>query len=210
MTHADLPDAPATARNRGPLLEVLRVEFANCRSVLEIGSCTGQHAIFFGEHLPHLRWQTSDVAANHADIDAWLAAAGPPNVAAPLRLDVLRDPDPVGCYDAVFSANTAHIMGIDAVVAMFALVGRALGPNAPFCLYGPFRIGGDFTSESNAAFDASLRSRDSAMGIRDLEYLDELAGAAGMTRTALIGMPANNFVAVWRRKETAAANGAVS
>lgn len=210
MTAAELPDAPATVRNRQPILEVLRVELAASRAVLEIGSGTGQHAVFFAEHLPGIHWQTSDVPDNHAGITAWLRKAGLDNVDRPLRLDVLRDADPAGEFDAVFSANTAHIMSIDAVVAMFALVGRLLPPAGPLCLYGPFRIDGEFTSASNAEFDASLKSRDPAMGIRDLEYLDDLAFAAGLQRTALIAMPANNFIAVWRKMATAAANGAVT
>lgn len=200
-----LPDAPATVRNREPILAVLRDEFRDCLHVLEIGSGTGQHAVYFGEHMPGVRWQTSDRRENHADIRAWLAQAALDNVLPPLALDVVTDPDPAGNYDAVFSANTAHIMGIDAVVALFALVGRLLPPGAPFCLYGPFRIDGNFTSPSNADFDASLRDRDPAMGIRDLEYLDELGDAAGLSRDALIAMPANNFIATWRKIATAAA-----
>lgn len=200
-----LPDAPATVRNREPILAVLQDEFRDCLHVLEIGSGTGQHAVYFGEHMPGVRWQTSDRRENHADIRAWLAQAALDNVLPPLALDVVTDPDPAGNYDAVFSANTAHIMGIDAVVALFALVGRLLPPGAPFCLYGPFRIDGNFTSPSNADFDASLRDRDPAMGIRDLEYLDELGDAAGLSRDALIAMPANNFIATWRKIATAAA-----
>lgn len=200
-----LPDAPATVRNREPILAVLQDEFRDCLHVLEIGSGTGQHAVYFGEHMPGVRWQTSDRRENHADIRAWLAQAALDNVLPPLALDVVTDPDPAGNYDAVFSANTAHIMGIDAVVALFALVGRLLPPGAPFCLYGPFRIDGNFTSPSNADFDASLRDRDPAMGIRDLEYLDELGDAAGLSRDALIAMPANNFIATWRKMATAAA-----
>lgn len=204
------PDAPATARNQLPLLQVLREELAACHAVLEIGSGTGQHAVFFGAQLPGIRWQTSDVQAHHDGILAWLQHARLDNVLEPVRLDVLQDPDPVGEFDAVFSANTAHIMSIDAVVAMFSLVGRLLPAAGPFCLYGPFRIAGAFTSDSNAGFDASLKARDPAMGIRDLEYLDELARAAGMERTALIAMPANNFVGIWRKIATAAAGAGVS
>ncbi len=207
---AERPDAPATARNREPLLQVLRDELAGCCSVLEIGSGTGQHAVFFAEQMPEIVWQTSDVPANHPGILAWLDGAGLANVLPPLPLDVLRDADAGGRYDAVFSANTAHIMSIDAVVAMFALVGRLLPAAGPLCLYGPFRLEGDFTSDSNAAFDASLKARDPAMGIRDIEYLDELARAAGMERRALIAMPANNFVSVWRKIATAAAIDRVS
>ena len=206
----ELPDAPATGRNRQPILEILETEFRDCRHVLEVGSGTGQHAVFFGEFWPHLTGQTSDIRAIHPDILAWLAAAGPGNVLKPVALDVLQDPDPAGPFDAVFSANTAHIMGIDAVVAMFALVGRLLPAGGPFCLYGPFRIDGAFTSDSNWDFDASLRQRDPLMGIRDLEYLDELAAAAGLERSALVAMPANNFIAVWRKLATAADSAAVS
>jgi Protein of unknown function (DUF938) len=199
-----LPDAPATARNREPILAVIRDELASCRQVLEIGSGTGQHAVYFAANLPDIVWQTSDRRENHADITAWLTAAGSANLRPPLALDVLSDADPAGPFDGVFSANTAHIMSIDAVVAMFALVGRLLPAGQPFCLYGPFRIDGEFTSDSNADFDASLRRRDPVMGIRDLEYLDELAGAAGLRRSGLVAMPANNFIAVWRKLATAA------
>ncbi len=199
-----LPDAPATARNRDPILEVLETELAGCRHVLEIGSGTGQHAVYFSAKLPQLVWQTSDVAANHADIRAWIDAVGRANVRPPLALDVLRDADPADDFDAVFTANTAHIMGFPAVEAMFALVGRLLPPRAPFCLYGPLRIDGEFTSPSNAEFDASLRQRDPAMGLRELADLDRLAASAALERTALIAMPANNFIAVWRKMATAA------
>ncbi len=202
---AELPDAPATARNRDPILEVLEQELADSRRVLEIGSGTGQHAVYFGAQLPHLVWQTSDLRANHAGIRAWIDAAGTANVRDPLPLDVLADADPDGDFDAVFSANTAHIMNIEAVVATFALAGRLLPDSAPFLLYGPFRTGGEFTSDSNAAFDRSLREQDPAMGIRDLEYLDELAASAALRRSALIAMPSHNFIAVWRKSATAAA-----
>ncbi len=199
-----LPDAPATARNRDAILAVIRDELAGCKRVLEIGSGTGQHAVYFAGNLPDIEWQTSDRTENHADIRAWLAAAAAPNLHPPVALDVLQDPDPAGPFDGIFSANTAHIMSIDAVVALFALAGRLLSAGQPFCLYGPFRIEGEFTSDSNAQFDASLRGRDAAMGIRDLEYLDELAGAAGLQRSALNAMPANNFIAIWRKTATAA------
>lgn len=199
-----LPNAPATERNREPILEVLRREFVACEQVLELGSGTGQHAVYFGENLPDMQWQCSDVRENHADILEWLKVANLPNVRAPIPLNVLQDPDPEGDFDAVFSANTAHIMSKDAVQHMFALVGRVLSGGQPFCLYGPFRLDGDFTSESNADFDASLRSRDPDMGIRDLEWLDELGAAAGLERQSLIAMPANNFIAVWRKMATAA------
>lgn len=199
-----LPDAPAAARNRVPILEVLKQELRGCRNVLEIGSGTGQHAVYFAAEMPGLNWHTSDRSENHADIRAWLADARLANVRPPLALDVLHDEDPTGNYDGIFSSNTSHIMGLDAVIALFALVGRLLHEGEPFCLYGPFRIDGEFTSDSNKEFDASLKRRNPAMGIRDLEYLDELAAQAALERTALVAMPANNFIAVWRKMATAA------
>ncbi|ANO51559.1 DUF938 domain-containing protein [Woeseia oceani] len=199
-----LADAPATSRNREPILEVLKQELRDCRNVLEIGSGTGQHAVYFAEHLPTLRWQTSDREENLANISNRLNSVARDNIGEPLALDVLHDEDPDGAYDGIFSANTAHIMSIQAVVALFALVGRLLPEGAPFCLYGPFRIDGEFTSDSNEQFDTSLKQRDSAMGIRDLEYLDELAALAQLQRTALYAMPANNFIAVWRKMATVA------
>ncbi|MEQ8206057.1 MAG: DUF938 domain-containing protein [Woeseia sp.] len=201
-----LADAPATSRNREPILEVLKQELSACENVLEIGSGTGQHAVYFAEQMPALKWQTSDREENCADIAARLRSAGLDNIGLPLALDVLHDSDPDGAYDGIFSANTAHIMSIQAVVALFALVGRLLPEGAPFCLYGPFRIDGEFTSESNEQFDSSLKRRDTAMGIRDLEYLDELASLAQLQRTALYAMPANNFIAVWRKMATVVAN----
>lgn len=198
---ADKPFAPAAERNAAAILEVLNQEFQNCKKVLEIGSGTGQHAVFLAAALPHLSWQTSDLEENHAAINAWLADSGTSNVRPPLSLDV-RDANIAGTdYDAVFSANTAHIMSFDAVVDMFALVGRVLRPDGIFGLYGPFLIDGRFTTPSNEQFDADLRARDPAMGIRDLADLDSLGAGQGLRREALFAMPANNFVATWRKVE---------
>ncbi|MEX0976355.1 MAG: DUF938 domain-containing protein [Woeseia sp.] len=198
-----LPSSPACERNKAPILEVLQTELADCRSVLEIGSGTGQHAVHFAAAMPHLAWQTSDRPDNHADIAAWLAHARLANTREPLQLDV-KSADLVTLrslrIDAVFSANTAHIMGIDAVQAMYSLVGDLLPVEGVFCLYGPFNFKGGFSSDSNADFDASLRRRDPVMGIRDIEQLDVFGQAAGLGRERLYAMPANNYIAVWRRK----------
>ena len=196
---AEAPFAESAARNAAPILETLRREFRVCSHVLEIGSGTGQHAVAFGRELPHLQWQTSDLEENHAGIRAWLAQARPDNVHAPLSLDVRSAALEAASFDAVYSANTAHIMGMDAVRAMFALVGQVLNANGVFCLYGPFRIGGNFNSPSNAAFDAELRMRDPAMGIRDLESLDRAAAGSGLLRRRLYALPSNNHVAVWSK-----------
>ena len=177
------PTAPAVARNREPILEVLRAELADCRRVLEIGSGTGEHAVFFARAMPGLHWQTSDRRDNHPGIAAWIEHARLPNVASPLDLDVGMGPDPAGRFDAVFSANTAHIMNLVEVEAMFALVGRVLDSGGRFCLYGPFRQDGEHNSASNAEFDAKLRGQDPGMGIRDLEDLDGFAGKFGLRRT---------------------------
>lgn len=198
------PYAESAERNARPVLEVLRQEFRHCRDVLEIGSGTGQHAVRFAAELDHLRWQTSDLAENHEGINAWIQASGLPNVRAPLSLDVMTADLPAASQDAAYSANTAHIMSFEAVTRMFALVGKALRPGGVFCLYGPFRKDGAFNTESNAAFDATLRSRDPTMGIRELEALDELAGDQGMWRVGLYAMPSNNLVAVWQKTEDGA------
>lgn len=192
------PASLASERNKAPILEVLRDEFADRRQVLEIGSGTGQHAAWFAANLPHLVWQPSDLAGNHPAIRAWLEAEGTANLSEPVELDVVRpDISAIVPPDAVFSANTAHIMSLETVRCMFALVGRLLPRGGVFCLYGPFNFDGRFSSESNADFDASLRARNPTMGVRDIEELDRFAAHAGLARVRLYAMPANNHLAVW-------------
>ncbi|MGH8029409.1 MAG: DUF938 domain-containing protein [Arenimonas sp.] len=195
----DLPDAPATGRNRDPILAVLREQFAECTHVLEIGSGTGQHAVHFAAHLPHLNWQTSDLAENHAGIHAWIAASKLTNVAPPLTIDA-ADPAtwPDRRFDAVFSANTLHIMGWPQVLALFANLPRVVVHGARLVIYGPFNVGGKYTAPGNEAFDARLRSDDPQRGIRDLEAVQALAAKAGFEFLADIDMPANNRCLAWR------------
>ena len=195
------PFSEAAERNAPPVLEVLRRELKDSSRVLEIGSGTGQHAVHFVAALPHLMWQTSDQDENHPAINAWVRAADLGNLMAPLSLDVQHAEIESLAYDAVYSANTAHIMSYAAVVDMFSKVGEALCPDGVFCLYGPFLLQGKFTSPSNAQFDAGLRARDPAMGIRDLEALDELATSSGLQRSSLYALPANNMLAVWCKRE---------
>ncbi len=195
----DRPFAPHTGRNSEPILEVLRIEFRHARSVLEIGSGTGQQAAAFAAELDYLIWQTSDLDENHAGIRAWLADAALPNLPEPLSLDVRTAEMRDSAYDAAFSANTAHIMNIAAVEKMFRFVAATLRYGGVFCLYGPFRQNGEFNTSSNADFHRSLRERDPTQGVRDLEELDRFAAAGGMVRVRLYAMPANNFIAVWRR-----------
>lgn len=191
--------APAALRNSQPILEVIRDEFTGCRKVLEIGSGTGEHAVFFASEMPWLTWQTSDLTVNHDSIIAWIDDAGLDNVRGPLELDVQEPPQIRERYDAVFSANTAHIMSIGAVECMFQIVADCLNEDGRFCLYGPFNLNGAFTSDSNRQFDASLQARNPEMGIRDLETLDSFGSVNGMHRINLYAMPANNMIAVWAR-----------
>lgn len=195
------PYAESCEENKRPILEVLRIEFADVRNVLEIGSGTGQHAVFFAGQLPHLVWHTSDVVEHHAGIRAWIDAAGLDNVRPPLTLDVRRDAWPEARFDGVFSANTVHIMGWPEVEAMFAGIGGVLAPGGHFCLYGPFNYGGKFTSESNARFDQWLKARDARSGVRNFEDLDRLANAAGMRLLNDYAMPANNRTLVWLKTD---------
>jgi cyclopropane fatty-acyl-phospholipid synthase-like methyltransferase len=195
----DKPFSETCVQNRDPILAVLRALFADRRHVLEIGSGTGQHAVYFAPELPHLVWQTADVPQHHAGIRAWLADAALPNVLPPLALDANDTAWHGGRYDAVFSANTLHIMSWPEVALFFAGVGEVLEPGGVLAVYGPFNYKGAFTSESNARFDAWLKARDPASGVRDFEAVDALARARGLVLLQDIAMPANNRMLVWRR-----------
>ena len=195
----DKPFSAACENNKGPILAVLRRYLTAPATVLEIGSGTGQHSVHFGAALPQVTWQTSDLPANHAGIRAWLDEAGLPNVLPPLQLDVAGGSWETGPVDAVFSANTAHIMHWPVVVAMLAGVGRLLRDDGLFMLYGPFNYDGRHTSESNARFDLSLRMNDPGMGIRDFEAVRDELARAGLALEADHEMPANNRLLVFRR-----------
>ena len=193
------PSSPSCERNRDPILAVLREHFARCRHVLEIGSGTGQHAVYFAAALPKLRWQTSDVAENLPGIRMWLKEAALPNTPAPLAFDV-SDTPPTGDYDAVFSANTLHIMSWKEVERLFAALPGLTRAGALLVVYGPFNYEGQFTCPSNAQFDEALRSGNPKRGIRDFEEVDALAAAAGFVLKEDRAMPANNRCIVWKRK----------
>jgi SAM-dependent methyltransferase len=193
------PYAAACDRNREPIAERLAEWLPARGRVLEIGSGTGQHAVFFGERFAGVDWQTSDVRENHAGIGAWIESSGRGNVLPPIELDVLRGAWPSGPFDGAFTANTAHIMPIDAVQQMFAGVGRVLDAHGFFFLYGPVNRNGEYTSESNRAFDADLRTRAAHMGLRDDRVLIDFARACGLDLAADYAMPANNRSLVFRR-----------
>jgi cyclopropane fatty-acyl-phospholipid synthase-like methyltransferase len=199
MLTSDKPYSRSCDENRIPIRDLLTGYVSDIDSLLEIGSGTGQHAVFFAAAFPHLTWQTSDVRENLPGIRQWLEDAGLPNLPSPLELDV-TDRWPQTGYDAVFSANTAHIMSDEAVAAMFRGVPMVLKPGGLFALYGPFNYGGSFTSESNARFQDWLKARDPGSGIKDFEHLDDLARAGGLVLVRDHEMPVNNRTLVWRRE----------
>ncbi len=190
----------ACERNKDPILAVLRGEFATRRSVLEIGSGTGQHAAHFAAHLPQLTWQPSEMPPVPEALGEFITRAGLPNLRAPLALDVRELPWPATASDAVFSANTLHIMSWQSVGDFFRGVGAALTRGGVLCVYGPFRYQGRHTSASNVDFDAWLKSRDPHSAVRDFEAVDALARAQHLYLTADHAMPANNRTLVWQRR----------
>jgi len=192
------PFSPACERNQDAILAVLRTHFADRTRVLEIGSGTGQHAVHFAAALPQLVWQTSDVAAHLPGVRQWLDEARLPNTPPPIAFDI-NGPPPADHFDAVYSANTLHIMGWEEVQRLFALLPALMTDDALITVYGPFNYQGAFTSQSNAAFDASLRATDPRRGIRDFEAVDALARSAGLLLIDDLPMPANNRCITWRR-----------
>lgn len=193
------PFSEACDRNRDPIFAVIAPLLANCRAVLEIGSGTGQHAAYFAGKMPHLLWYTSDCDENHHGIRLWLEEARLANLRPPFSLDVRRSPWPELAVDAVFSANTAHIMHWPEVEALFSGVGGLLPEKGLFLLYGPFNYHGCYTSESNKDFDVRLKSRDPLGGIRDFDELDRLASQAGLRLRQDFAMPANNRILFWEK-----------
>ena len=197
-----LPFSEACERNKGPILEVLRRWLGESPGlVVEIGSGTGQHAVHFARHLQQLSWQPTETPGNLAGLNARVGVEGPCNLLPPLELDVVQHDWPCVAdgADAVFTANTLHIMSWPEVQALFRGVGRVLRDEGLLIVYGPFRYGGQYTSYSNASFDEALRSRDPASGIRDFEALDALAVQQGLSLVVDEAMPANNQTLVWRK-----------
>lgn len=189
----------ACERNAAPILQVLAPLLRDCRTVLEIGSGSGQHAVHFGAAMPHLRWQCSDRPQYHPSILAWQQESGLPNVLAPLQLEIGQSDWPPGPFDAVFSANTCHIMAWHEVEAMFVGVAKILREGGLFCLYGPFNYDGQFTSPSNQAFDASLKSQAPHMGLRDMADMLRLGRQVGLRQQDDLAMPANNRLLVFAK-----------
>ena len=194
-------DFPATARNREPILAVLRGVLPEAGVALEIASGSGQHAVFFAAGLPGVTWQPTDPdPKNLASIAAYQRDAGLLNFRAPVRLDV-TEPSWAGAVsaDAIVCINMIHIAPWEACLGLFAGAQALLAGGSPLYLYGPFRFEGAFTADSNADFDASLRERDARWGVRDIADVTRAAEAKGFTRESVVAMPANNHSVVFRR-----------
>jgi hypothetical protein len=194
-----LPHSDACERNKGPILEVLREAFADCKHVLEIGSGTGQHAVHFALEMPWLVWQPSELPDAMPGLRKRIFNEGPSNLRAPVAIDVTQLPWDVRRVDGAFTANTLHIMHWPQVQALFAGLPSVAKPGAVLAIYGPFRYGGKYTSGSNESFDAMLHARDPGSGIRDFDDVDALARAAGFRFRADHAMPAHNQTLVWTR-----------
>lgn len=198
-----LPFAQACENNQASIFTILQTALQGSQHVLEIGSGTGQHSVYFAPRLPHLTWQTSDLTENHPGIQAWHAAHGAPNLRAPLEFDLASSHWPTPAaepgFDAVFTSNTCHIVAWPLVQRMFKLVGTHLPAGGVFAIYGPFNYGDRFTSDSNQAFDAWLRQRDARSGLRDFEAVLALAEQHGMQLQHDEAMPANNRSLVFRK-----------
>ena len=199
---ADKPFSAACERNSGPIVAVLQRCLRDRRALIEIGSGTGQHAVYFAAAMPWLSWQCSDRAGHLPGIRAWLDDAGLPNTPMPIEVDVLPGhwtTLSVPLFDAAFSANTLHIMSWPEVEALFAVLDSALASAATLVVYGPFNYAGAYTSESNREFDGLLQARDPQSGLRDFEAVDTLARAIGFGLIEDVTMPANNRCLIWRR-----------
>ena len=192
--------SPSCERNQQAILAQLAVYFKQCKNVLEIGSGTGQHAVFFAAHMSHLNWHTSDMPENHASVNAWInelaQSSNLDNISNPVAFTLGEDAWPNVAVDGVFTANTTHIMQPDEAKLMMEMVALNLPKGGVFCQYGPMLVGGDYTSASNKEFDASLKQQGFG-GIQDIAQLS--SWAKGMTLIETIPMPANNFLLVWQK-----------
>lgn len=187
-----LPCSDACERNKQPILRVLQTAFADCTQVLEIGSGTGQHAVYFAAQLSHLIWHPTERLACLPDLAARIKIEGPRNLQAPTVLDVKQAVWPRRSVDAAYTANTLHIMGWTEVLAMFRGLDAVLSSNGIVCIYGPFRYDGRYTSESNREFDRMLKDRDPLSGLRDLTEVSTAAGLYGLKLRVDHDLPANN------------------
>ncbi|MEP6389670.1 MAG: DUF938 domain-containing protein [Halioglobus sp.] len=194
-----LPFSQACENNKAAILEAIAPRLVAVDEVLEIGSGTGQHACFFAQSLPELAWQPTELEANRNVLQPRTQAYGGNNLLPAVSLDVCQRPWPLAIPQAIFTANTLHIMPFEAVKSLFAYLGEASAAGALLMVYGPFNYQGRYTSESNASFDEWLRARDLRSAIRDFEKVDTLAQCAGYALLDDKAMPANNRLLVWQR-----------
>lgn len=195
-----LPFSQACENNKAPIAKALREVFEDRHQVLEIGSGTGQHALYFNEQLPHLHWQCSDESIDGRGLIERIEHCNSPRLPLPLVLDVYQNtPWPENC-DAIFSANTLHIMHWDGVIRLWEGIANTLPNGGKVAIYGPFNYGGMYTSKSNRRFHASLKSADPGRGIRDFSDVNKLAFDKDFLLFADITMPANNRLVVWQHK----------
>jgi SAM-dependent methyltransferase len=200
MTSDPRQHAPATLRNREPILAVLREELPDAGLVLEVASGTGEHAVHFARALPGLRWQPSDPSLDALDsIAAWREAEGSLYLLAPLELDAARSDWPLASADAIVCINMIHISPWDATEGLMRGAARLLSAGAPLCLYGPYRRARYPLEPSNAAFDESLKARDPRWGLRELDDVAACAAAQGLLLAKVMEMPANNLMVVFRK-----------
>ena len=195
-----LPFSAACERNKDPILEVLRLRFADRTQVLEIGSGTGQHAVYFAQALGHLTWHPTEQLVYLEDLMERVKLEGPGNLRPPTLLDVRQAVWPVRGVDAMFTANTLHIMSWPEVMALFNGIGTVLAPGGVLCIYGPFRYAGKYTSDSNQEFDRMLQERDPQSGLRDIEAVSLLADQYGLRLDADFDLPANNRLLVFTKE----------
>jgi hypothetical protein len=195
--------APAVARNREPILAGLRGVLPQQGTVLEISSGTGEHAVSFAAAFPALVWQPTDLDPGAlASIAAHRADAGLANLLPPLPLDTTAPQWPVAQADAIICINMIHIAPWAACAGLLAGAGRLLPAGGVLYLYGPFKVAGRHTADSNRAFDEDLRARDPAWGVRDLDAVRALAADHGLALVETIAMPANNLSLMFRRAAT--------
>lgn len=194
------PFSQASENNKHAILSVLERYLTSPTRVLEIGSGTGQHGYFFAEQLPQVTWQSSDLTENHEGIKAWIEAYSGDNLLPPFELNVAQFPDDLASFQAVYTANTAHIMSWDQAQQMIRGVGSLLPESGLWIIYGPFNYDGKFTSESNARFNEWLKMQAPHRAIRDFEAICEEAEAAGLALLEDCPMPANNRCLVFRKQ----------
>ena len=192
--------APAAARNRQPILDVLQARLPREGLVLEVASGTGEHIVHYAAARPELTFQPSDPDVDaRASVDDWVRTLGLGNVRPALEIDVTGESWPVERADAVLCCNMIHIAPWEAAIGLVTGAARLLPPGGLLFLYGPYRRGGRHTAPSNEAFDADLRRRNPAWGVRDLETVVDLAAAQGFSAPEIVEMPANNLSLLFNR-----------